>query len=62
MDVMTSFAPSGVYLSSLNFNPNIDAGPTITIISSNPGEHDTHGYYLDNSFGDNSLFDIVETS
>ena len=57
---MTSFAPSGVYLSSLNFNPNIDAGSTITIISSNPGEHDTHRYYLDNSFGDNTLFDTVD--
>ena len=54
-----SFAPSDIDLSALNFNAGIDAGSTVATISSDQGEYVTHYYYLDNSFGDNSLFDIV---
>ena len=59
MHVTTSFAPSDIDLSAINFNADIDAGSTVAAISSDPGEYGTHYYYLDNSFGDNSLFDIV---
>ena len=58
--IETSFAPSDINLSAVNFDANIDAGSVVATISSDPGEYERHYYFLDNSFGDSSLFEIVD--
>ena len=58
--IETSFAPSDINLSAVNFDADIEAGSVVATISSDPGEHERHYYFLDNSFGDSRLFEIVD--